>query len=98
METQQSVSHWAEQIFGPIAEPAVLVRRAETELQELLQAVQDGNTEEIGKETADVVILLMRLLEQNGLSLSNEVDKKMQENRARKWIKKGDGTGSHIKG
>jgi len=97
METQLSISRWAEQIFGPVIEPAVLVTRANTELQELLQAVQDSNTEEIGKETADVVILLMRLLEQNGLSLSNEVDKKMQENRARKWIKKGDGTGSHIK-
>lgn len=91
------MSHWAEQTFGPATDRAVLVQRADTELQELLQAVKDGNTAEIGKETADVVILLMRLLEQSGLTLSEEINKKMQENRARTWTLKGDGTGSHVK-
>jgi len=97
MDTQHTVSQWAEETFGPATDPSVLVRRAENELQELAQAVTDGDTEEIGKETADVVILLMRLLEQSQLSLSDEIDKKMRENRARTWIKKGDGTGSHVK-
>ena len=62
-----------------------------------MEAVQTSEIEEIGKETADVVILLMRVLEQHGLELSDEVTKKMAENRARSWQPKGDGTGSHVK-
>lgn len=97
METQKTVSAWAEDTFGPASDSSVLVIRAETELQELLEAVNEGNISEIGKETADVVILLMRLLEQNGLDLTDEINKKMLVNRARYWRPKGDGTGSHIK-
>jgi NTP pyrophosphatase (non-canonical NTP hydrolase) len=97
METQKTIADWAEQTFGPVSDPEVLVKRADTELQELLEAVQSGDISEIGKETADVIILLMRLLEQSGLDFGDELNRKMQENRARSWISKGDGTGTHIK-
>ena len=97
METQKTISSWAEQTFGPVNDLTILVKRADTELQELLEAVQKGDIPEIGKETADVIILLVRLLEQSGLDLDNELNKKMQENRARSWVRKGDGTGNHIK-
>ncbi|MBV1900905.1 MAG: nucleotide pyrophosphohydrolase [Kordiimonadaceae bacterium] len=96
IETQASVTEWAEETFGPVADQSMLVTRAITEMDELLEAVQSHNKTAIGKETADVVILLMRLLELNGLNLNVEVTGKMQENRARKWIAKGDGTGKHI--
>jgi len=96
-ETQKSITAWAETTFGPATDPSVLVTRAATELEELFEAVQEQNRTEIGKETADVVILLMRVLEQHGLVLSEEITKKMAENRARTWTAKGDGTGKHIK-
>jgi len=51
---------------------------------------------EIGREAADVLILLYRLADQFGLDLDGEVQGKMAINRARKWSAKGDGTGSHV--
>jgi NTP pyrophosphatase (non-canonical NTP hydrolase) len=68
-----------------------------TEMEELLEATEAGDRTEIGKETADIAILLYRLMELNGLDLGEEVTKKMTENRARRWQPKGDGTGKHIK-
>ncbi len=96
METQESVAEWAEETFGSVKDPSVLVTRAITEMEELLEAVQQEDITELGKEAADVAILLWRLMEQHGLDLTEEVTKKMQENRARKWAPKGDGTGKHI--
>ncbi|MEX0300152.1 MAG: dATP/dGTP pyrophosphohydrolase domain-containing protein [Kordiimonas sp.] len=95
-ETQKSVAEWAEQTFGPAKDHSVLVTRAISEMEELLEAVENNDTAEIGKEAADVAILLWRLMEQNGLDLSQEIMKKMQENRTREWAPKGDGTGKHI--
>jgi len=96
-ETQQSIARWAEETFGPVSDQTVLVRRAQVELDELLEATAQGDRREIGKETADIAILLYRLMELNGLSLAEEVAAKMAENRSRIWHAKGDGTGSHIK-
>lgn len=96
-ETQKTVTEWAEQTFGPVSAPEILVDRALVEMQELREAVISGDTKEIGKETADVLILLMRLMENHGLEMTDSVNQKMQENRQRKWLPKGDGTGSHIK-
>ena len=96
-ETQKSISEWAQNTFGPVICPTVLVDRATVELAELSEAVRSNNPVEIGKETADVVILLHRLLELNGLDMHQEISSKMAENRARRWNPKGDGTGSHIK-
>jgi len=98
MENQESITVWAEDTFGPASDPAALVTRAQVELAELQEAVANKDSCEIGREAADVTILLMRLLEINGLSLQEEIDKKMQTNRHRTWISKGDGTGHHIKG
>ena len=97
-ETQKSVAAWAEETFGPVTGHSVLVRRAMVEMEELLEATEAGDRIEVGKETADIAILLYRLMELNGLDLTEEVTKKMAENRARRWLPKGDGTGKHIKG
>lgn len=96
-ETQQSIASWAEQTFGPVRDATVLVDRAAIELAELREAVQNGDIQESGKEAADVTILLFRLMQLLGHDLDGEVTKKMAENRARRWLAKGDGTGSHIK-
>ena len=95
-DTQAKIAAWAEGTFGPVSGHGVLVRRAQLELDELLQAVEAGDKTEIGKETADVAILLYRLMALNGLDFDTEVAAKMAENRARRWQPKGDGTGSHI--
>ncbi|WP_020593747.1 MazG nucleotide pyrophosphohydrolase domain-containing protein [Kiloniella laminariae] len=96
METQKSICLWAEETFGPVDDPVKLVTRAMQEMTELLEAVKTGDKSEIGKETADVVILLKRLLAQYDLTFSEEINRKMATNRARKWRAAGDGTGKHI--
>ena len=96
-ETQESICAWAEEAFGPVKDPVVLVDRAAVELAELREAVTGNNEIEIGKEAADVAILLARLVNQFSLDLELEVTRKMAENRKRQWTPKGDGTGSHIK-
>ncbi len=96
-ETQKSIASWAEETFGPVAHHSVLVDRAIAEMAELSDAVRKNNPDDIGKEAADVAILLHRILELNGLDLHTEIELKMIENRTRKWNVKGDGTGNHIK-
>ena len=96
IESQKSICDWAEKIFGPVTDPCALVERAMMEMKELDDAVADRDLSEIGREAADVMILLYRLVDQFGLDLDGEVQAKMAINRARKWSAKGDGTGSHI--
>lgn len=96
-ETQASIAKWAQDTFGPVSAPRVLIERAQLELDELLEALTTGDVSQIGAETADVLIILYRLLEMYGLDTQVEVTQKMQKNRARCWRTKGDGTGSHIK-
>lgn len=94
-ENQRSMCDWAEQTFGPVADPVSLVERALLEMQELREAVEQRDVSEIGKEAADVLILLYRLADQFDLDLDQEVQAKMAINRSRTWVSKGDGTGSH---
>lgn len=96
METQQTICQWAEDTFGPANNPLDLVTRALQEMKELSEAIEENNREEIGKETADVVILLHRLLAQYDLNLAQELERKMIINRSRQWVSNGDGTGKHI--
>ncbi|OSQ39371.1 nucleotide pyrophosphohydrolase [Thalassospira mesophila] len=96
MENQARICAWAEQTFGPVGDPVALVDRAMLEMNELRDAVKTRDIGEIGKESADVVILLHRLVAQFGLDLHHETDAKMTINRNRTWQVKGDGTGSHV--
>ena len=97
-ENQRSMCDWAEQTFGPVSDPASLVDRSLLEMQELGEAVDARDVSEIGKEAADVLILLYRLADQFDLDLDldQEVQAKMAINRSRTWVSKGDGTGSHV--
>ncbi|WP_417453253.1 dATP/dGTP pyrophosphohydrolase domain-containing protein [Kiloniella sp.] len=97
METQTTICDWAEKTFGPVKDPGDLLKRALLETTELSESIEEHNIQEIGKETADVVILLYRLLDQYGLDLNKAINEKIAINRARKWEAKDDGTGSHVK-
>lgn len=95
-ETQASIAAWGESTFGPAANPGDLVTRAQQELSELADAVAQNQRDEAAMETADVMILLYRLAEDLGYDLQDAVARKMAVNRARKWIRAGDGTGRHV--
>lgn len=50
----------------------------------------------VPEELADAAIILLTLAHRRGVSLQEEVDRKMKVNRfERKWISQGDGTGYH---
>jgi NTP pyrophosphatase (non-canonical NTP hydrolase) len=95
-ETSQTIREWGDAIFGAPTDLTVLVQRARMEMDELEQALRDNDHAEAGREAADVVILLHRLAGILGHDLYEQVDAKMQVNRARKWKAAGDGTGGHV--
>lgn len=94
-ENSQSILLWGDATFGPVTKPVKLAQRAKAELEELIEAIYLDDLDEIGKEAADVAILLHRLLGHLDKDLSEEVDLKMAINRNRQWKSVGDGTGSH---
>ena len=96
METSKTIREWGDAIFGAPQDLTVLVQRARVEMDELEQALRDGDQAEAGREAADVVILLHRIAGILGHDLYEQVDAKMVINRARKWKTTGDGTGSHV--
>ncbi|WP_073954729.1 nucleotide pyrophosphohydrolase [Thalassospira sp. TSL5-1] len=82
-ENQTTICQWAEETFGQVADPVALVDRAMMEMQELRAAVVSQDVDEIGRESADVMILLYRLVDQFGLDLLMQTDAKMAINRKR---------------
>lgn len=95
-ETQYSVTTWGEETFGPCASPAVLVARAALEMRELEEAAEQNDAKDVGHELADVLIILYRVATLYNLDINAIVDDKMRINRARRWERKGDGTGRHV--
>jgi NTP pyrophosphatase (non-canonical NTP hydrolase) len=95
-ETSTTIREWGDATFGAVRDLSALVARARGELEELDQAIKANDKSEIGKEAADVVILLHRLVALAGMDLDEQVDAKMTINRARKWKPAGDGTGGHV--
>jgi hypothetical protein len=95
-ETSQSIRIWGDETFGRVADLSALVARARGELDELDIAIKASDGAEIGREAADVVILLHRLVALAGMDLAEQVDAKMAVNRARQWKPAGDGTGGHV--
>lgn len=95
-ETSHTIREWGDATFGEARDLTALVARARGEMDELEQALRAGDHAEAGREAADVVILLHRLAAILGHDLNEQVDAKMQVNRARKWKAAGDGTGGHV--
>lgn len=65
METQKSITAWAEETFGHHTALAKLVR-CNVEIAELLSALSSGAVTEIGGELADVKIIFMQVKEALG--------------------------------
>jgi NTP pyrophosphatase (non-canonical NTP hydrolase) len=98
METQQSISDWAEEAFGPVGSNARVAARANEEMAELLRALTaDDRHPKAAEEMADVVIVLARLATRLGVELTIEVERKMAVNRAREWKRDGTGHGYHVR-
>jgi NTP pyrophosphatase (non-canonical NTP hydrolase) len=95
-ETSKTICEWGDATFGKVGDLSALVARARGELDELEQAIKANDRPEIGREAADVVILLHRLVALAGMELSEQVDAKMAVNRARTWKVARDGTGGHV--
>mgnify|MGYP001605248537 CR=1 FL=1 len=92
-ETQQTVTQWALDTFGPCAVPRAVERMVE-EMQEL-QAVPHQDAMALRDECADVLITMYRLASVMGFDLHEAVSVKMALNRSREWVVRGDGTGQH---
>lgn len=69
METQESVSAWAEKTFGPAGSNLRVAARVNEELAELLRAVSADDREKALDEAADVVIVAYRLGHRLGVDL-----------------------------
>lgn len=95
-ETSHTIRSWGDATFGEVRDLTALVVRARGEMDELELALRAGDHAEAGREAADVVILLHRLVGILGMELSEQVDAKMKVNRARRWKAAGDGTGGHV--
>jgi hypothetical protein len=68
-ETQESISEWAEEAFGPVSSNARVAARANEELAELLRALStDDNSPKAAEEAADVAIVLYRLRARMGFA------------------------------
>ncbi len=55
------------------------------------------DSDKVGEEAADVLIVLYGLAHLDGFDIHDKVDSKMTKNRGRKWKPNGDGTGYHVK-
>lgn len=97
IETQDSISSWAEETFGPSGSNLRVAIRANQEMAELLRelALNDSNPK-AADEIADVIIVLCRLSTRLGFDIETQVHRKMTINRARKWKLDGSGHGYHV--
>ena len=62
-ETQQSINEWVEVTFGPVGSHLRVATRANQEMAELLHALSANDRAKAADETADVMIVLLRLAE-----------------------------------
>jgi NTP pyrophosphatase (non-canonical NTP hydrolase) len=98
METQKTISDWAEQVFGPSSSNARVAARANEEMAELLRALTAADDSlKAAEKMADIVIVLYRLAQRMGFDLHYEVERKMQINRNREWKIDGSGHGYHVR-
>lgn len=92
-ETQKTVAKWANETFDfpPLS---ATVEKLKHEVAELNSALPH----EIGRELADIQILLWQIAEWWETDIQKEVDMKMEINRSRKWKRMPDGTYQHEEG
>lgn len=97
-ETQETICQWANDTLGRSSTNLSTAERALKEMKELLVGLDENDQDPNAPvEAADVFIVLMRIFEFYGTTWQAEVNKKMAINRARTWIRDGNGHGSHVK-
>lgn len=95
-ESSKTIAAWGTQVFGNAASVKAYAIRAQEELAELIEAIEDGEpNKNIALEAADVTILLHRITGTLGLELYTAIDEKMAINRKRDWVPDGNGVGQH---
>lgn len=99
--TQQDISEWAVAQFGEAEDATDLIDRASQEFDELFTAAYGtkqniASYADVAEEIADVVIVLSQYLQRVGYDLQTEIDKKMEINSRRTWIKTANGVGQHV--
>lgn len=71
-ETQDTISRWAEETFGPSSSNARVAARANEEMAELIRALSaEDNNPKAAEEIADVLIALYRLNARMGFPYDN---------------------------
>lgn len=117
-ETQQTISTWAADTFGPCTLERAALRAVE-EMVEFIEILQLQGLEflsmakvkkssilhdfelyqkpQLMKEAADIVVCLYRVADLLGQDLHKEIDRVMQINRGRQWVRDGKGCGYHVK-
>lgn len=97
-ETQATIAKWANTTFGEPATNLSIAMRAQKEMSELIRKLEEDDWHQgAPEEAADVIIVLQRIFSRFDRSGTDEVDRKMRTNRARKWQLTGDGHGQHVK-
>jgi NTP pyrophosphatase (non-canonical NTP hydrolase) len=97
LETQATISQWADETFGTAGSNARAAARANEEMAELLaNLTSDDNHSKAGDEIADVFIVLYRVATNLGVDVHEEIDAKMKTNRSRLWALDGTGHGYHV--
>lgn len=106
METQESITRWADDTFGP-KHPAEVAARMNVEVAELVAGlatvaavpVADMDRElvrALQKECADVFIMLAQVAEKLNVDLQTVVNYKMSVNRNRSWGRSPTGKMQHV--
>lgn len=94
---QKRITEWASSTFGePTGGPREVAIRANKEMAELLSALENGQTEIAIGECADVMIVLLQVMQRLGGDAQAEIDKKMDINDKRLWAKAPDGSFQHV--
>jgi NTP pyrophosphatase (non-canonical NTP hydrolase) len=93
---QKDIHDWSRETFGQATALRTVVRLNEEVAELLTEAMDVRDPQKLFGEVADVFIVLCSLASLYGISLEEQVEKKMVINRARKWAVFGDGTGQHL--
>jgi NTP pyrophosphatase (non-canonical NTP hydrolase) len=95
-ETQQSISQWADETFGPVKNPITSITRINKEVAEILHEMAAHPNYFPEEELADIAIVLYRVATVAGVDLHACIDEKMKINRNRRWRLDGSGHAQHI--
>lgn len=93
-ETQETISKWGRETFGPPDSPERIAARLNEEFAEFMNAVLLG--EDVESEAADILVVLYQYAQAKGFDLHEATDAKMLVNRARKWKVGEGGVGQHV--